>query len=398
MSATLIARSSALQRILEEGYALRVHDGPSGAYLVVEDVPYVNLKRQVRRGTLVSPLEMGGDGGAAAPVSNHQMWFVGEHPCHANGSNLIEIQHGSAEEDYGNGLVVNHSFSAKIPGGKNYDDYYHKITQYVAIISSPAEYLRPGISARGCHPYVPGQNVSVFKYPDTATSRAGIGVASSRIASQKIGVIGLGGTGSYVLDFVAKTHVSEIHLFDNDCFKTHNAYRSPGAPAADELTEPPKVAYYAAHYSRMREGILPHAYHVTRENIGEFSGFDFVFVCIDKPEARKPIMEGLIALKVPFIDVGMDVRLSQDGRLTGQCRTTLATPERHGHLSKFVSFESGAENDIYAAHIQVAELNALNAVNAILMWKKLFGFYVDDLAECNSVYTIACHMLTKDKS
>jgi hypothetical protein len=34
----------------------------------------------------------------------------------------------------------------------------------------------------------------------------------------KIAIIGLGGTGSYVLDLAAKTPVKEIHLFDGDKF------------------------------------------------------------------------------------------------------------------------------------------------------------------------------------
>lgn len=39
----------------------------------------------------------------------------------------------------------------------------------------------------------------------------------------------LGGTGSYALDLVAKTHVVEIHLFDADLLRPHNAFRFPGA-------------------------------------------------------------------------------------------------------------------------------------------------------------------------
>jgi tRNA A37 threonylcarbamoyladenosine dehydratase len=46
-----------------------------------------------------------------------------------------------------------------------------------------------------------------------------------------------GGTGSYVLDFVAKTPVKEIHLFDGDIFDQHNAFRAPGAPSGEELEQ-----------------------------------------------------------------------------------------------------------------------------------------------------------------
>ena len=41
-------------------------------------------------------------------------------------------------------------------------------------------------------------------------------------------VIGLGGTGSYLIDFLVKTPVKEIRAFDPDRFFVHNAFRSPG--------------------------------------------------------------------------------------------------------------------------------------------------------------------------
>ena len=55
------------------------------------------------------------------------------------------------------------------------------------------------------------------------------------MALKKIIILGLGGTGSYILDLVAKTPVKEIHLYDGDTFYQHNAFRSPGAPSSDEL-------------------------------------------------------------------------------------------------------------------------------------------------------------------
>jgi tRNA A37 threonylcarbamoyladenosine dehydratase len=47
-----------------------------------------------------------------------------------------------------------------------------------------------------------------------AASRAGITAISARLSMFRIAIVGLGGTGSYVLDLVAKSAVREIHLFD----------------------------------------------------------------------------------------------------------------------------------------------------------------------------------------
>lgn len=100
---------------------------------------------------------------------------------------------------------------------------------------------------------------SVFKYADTASSRAGIAVASAKLELGKIGIVGTGGTGSYILDLVAKTPVKEIHLFDGDIMLNHNAFRSPGAPSVEELREKPsKAEYFQRLYSKMRRGIVAH--------------------------------------------------------------------------------------------------------------------------------------------
>lgn len=51
-------------------------------------------------------------------------------------------------------------------------------------------------------------------------------------------VIGTGGTGGYVLDFLVKTPVREIRAFDFDLFHVHNAFRSPGRLEESELGKP----------------------------------------------------------------------------------------------------------------------------------------------------------------
>ena len=59
-----------------------------------------------------------------------------------------------------------------------------------------------------------------------------------------VAIIGLGGTGGYILDFVAKTPVKQIRLFDPDVFLSHNAFRAPGAPMLEELRDAPKKVDY----------------------------------------------------------------------------------------------------------------------------------------------------------
>jgi hypothetical protein len=54
------------------------------------------------------------------------------------------------------------------------------------------------------------------------------------------------------------------------------------------------------------------------------------------------------------------------------------------------------EDDEYATNIQIADLNALNALMAVMKWKKLSGFYQDLKREFNSTYTINTSQLINE--
>ena len=230
---------------------------------------------------------------------------------------------------------------------------------------------------------------TVFKYPDTNSARANIEYLNRKYANQKVAIIGMGGTGSYILDFVSKTPVQEIHIYDGDLFQLHNAFRAPGATAGekfDVLGGLKKVQYYAETYSNMHTGIIPHEYYITDDNISELSAFNFVFISVDKNAVRSTIVNGLLKLGVPFIDSGLGVNKVDDS-LIGSLRVTTGTKAKSDHLSYRIGSMEFEEND-YCANIQIAELNCLNATLAVIKWKKIIGFYQDQKQEHNSLYFI----------
>ena len=386
MSQQLISRSADLKRLQDEGYGIEIRAG----YLLTKDVPYVDSHKQVKLGTLVSELTLAGN--ITAPPSTHVAFFVGDHPCNEDGSKLTKIEHGSAPQQLNQDLTINHSFSAKPLSGR-YIDYYEKITTYVAIIAAPARIIDPRVTARTFSVIPSEESESIFNYIDTASSRAGINIASQKLERGKIGIIGLGGTGSYVLDLVAKTAVKEIHLFDGDDFLQHNAFRSPSAPSIDQLsTTPKKVDYFRELYSKMRRGIFAHNYYIDQSNVDQLREMDFIFLCLDLGEPKRVIVENLEGFGSSFVDVGMGVELV-DGSLRGVLRVTTSIPERREHFRKRVSLADARVNDDYDHNIQIADLNALNAALAVIKWKKLWGFYLDLENENYSTYTIDGNML-----
>lgn len=234
----------------------------------------------------------------------------------------------------------------------------------------------------------------MFNYTETASDRVGIGALTALLVTERVAIIGLGGTGSYVLDFVAKTPVREIRIIDGDEFLQHNAFRAPGAPTLEELRDAPKkVNYLKSVYSRMHRGITAYPIGLDATNLHLLDGITFAFVCIDAGEAKKLVVQKLEALGVSFVDVGMGLELVED-TLGGIIRVTASTPDKREHVHQGrVSFAGGGVDNIYSSNIQVADLNAFNAVMAVIKWKKLKGFYRDLEREHHSTYTTDGNML-----
>ena len=290
----------------------------------------------------------------------------------------------------GKALRVNCSFSQKPPRG-HYDDYYEKMTTYCAILASHAKAIDVSVDARN---FVaePSEEESVFHYMDTASPRARIGAVTAKLEHQKLGIIGLGGTGRYTLDFLAKCPVAEIHLFDGDVFEQHSAFRAPGAPSIDELRAATnKATRFAEIYSRMHQHVIPHPHYVDVTNAHELASLNFVFVCMDKPSVKKCVFDALEKANVPFIDSGLGLLLAPDVlSVHGLVRVTTSTPAKREHVRARVGVEDDVDDaeDAYATNIQIAELNAIAAALAVIKWKKLRGFYVDHEREHASVLIV----------
>lgn len=370
-----------ISQLIKEGYEVEVR----GALVLVHHIPYVNGNKEIKYGTLVATIKI--TTRFANGVDIHVIDFIGEQPCHADGTVITAIQYNSNEKNLGNGVVVNRSFSNQPAGG--YKDYYDMITTYTGIIIQQAQLIDENVTAQTFQTYHSDKVDSVFVYDDSNSFRAGIGGISERLKDLKIGIIGLGGTGGYVLDYIAKTMVSEIHLFDGDVFYQHNAFRAPGAADMDIFhQEISKVEYFNSIYKNMHKGIFAHKGYLYEDNMQELSNLDFVFLCIDNGKVRKIISDYLCKSNIPFIDCGIGVN-TIDNKLIGQTRTTFLNPQNnYESMEKIPLSEQKDKDDAYESNIQIAELNSLNAVLAVIQWKKYYGFYQDVSSYDNVVYSI----------
>ena len=221
------------------------------------------------------------------------------------------------------------------------------------------------------------QPESPFVYVDTASSRAGIAAVNSRLELGSVAIVGLGGTGSYILDLVAKTPVRRIDLFDGDKLLQHNAFRAPGAVSTEELGKSPyKVDYYAAVYGQMHRGIVSHPYFIEESNARELADVEFAFLAMDAGPGKAAAIDVLEKSPAAFVDVGMGL-YDIDSTIAGQLRVVTSTPSQRSRARGRIPIDSVETANEYGRNIQIADLNALNAALAVIKWKKLFGFYLD---------------------
>jgi molybdopterin/thiamine biosynthesis adenylyltransferase len=374
MSQKPIVLNESVLRLIGEGYEVEVRH----QHLLVSSIPYVTPAREIALGVLVCRY-LDTDGVKSKP-DDHTAWFKGDTPCNSLGQPLSWIINNSNPQTLFDQFAIQHYFSNKPDGVADFPaDYFVKMTHYIDILVAQARAIEPNADARTGRVIESQAKDSIFRYPDTASVRAGIVAISQKLEMPRIGIVGLGGTGSYILDQVAKTPVKEIHLFDGDDFKSHNAFRSPGATSIETLQRQlNKADHFAEMYECMRMGVVSHPYYIDEGNIQDLACFDFVFVSVDDGPSRKLICEYLQNNGVPFIDVGMGLEKDNEtNSLLGLCRVTMGTSKKNDHLASRLPTMDDKADALYRSNIQVADMNAINAILAVVKWKQYFGFYID---------------------
>ena len=379
----LVSHNDDIRRLVEKGYAIAFDSG----YLIVRDIPYLDHERKLQIGVIVTKLEFVDQ--ERVTQTDHQVFFAGSVPHGLDSRPILNLGGGATQlalSEASQDVVVQRSFSNKPKATGKFQDFFGKIESYVAIISAPA------IELHDANPYTfrvvkEVMSDSTFKFQDTLTSRAEIADLAAKLKDDVIAIIGVGGTGAYVLDFIVKTPVREIRAFDLDAFHIHNAFRSPGKLDPAELGKP-KTEVYLSRYENFRTGLTFSRKLIDASCSDDLNGVTFAFVCVDKGSSRAGILDLLISKSIPFIDVGMGLN-RKNGVLNGMLRTTYYSAE-HGQKVRDKGLAELADRpeDLYRANIQISELNGLNACLAVLRFKQLRGFYFEEFPYYNLLFEI----------
>jgi hypothetical protein len=380
----LVSHNDDLDRLVKKGYAVAFDSG----YLIVRDIPYLDNDRKLQVGAIVTKLEFIDQDHVTQ--TDHQIFFAGSIPHDQDGKPIPNLGGGScglALTEASKDVVVQRSFSNKPKDTGKFKDFFHKIESYVGIISGPAMELHKEATPYTFRAVTEVVSSTVFKFHDTLTSRAEIADLSAKFKDDVVAIIGVGGTGAYVLDFLVKTPVREIRVFDLDPFHIHNAFRSPGKLDQAEFGKS-KADVYLARYENFRNGLTVTRKLVDASCSDELNGVTFAFVCVDKGSSRAGIFDLLISKSIPFIDVGMGLN-RKNGAINGMLRMTYYSAENGPKVrDKGLAPLADSEEDLYRTNIQVAELNALNACLAVMKFKQLRGFYSEELPHYHILFRV----------
>ena len=293
-------------------------------------IPYIAADRRIQFADIVTNLDITGAAGEEVTTqpSDHTVWWTGGTPHTAGGDSredYLSCGKWVQGRDIGEEITVYMQWSRKPKAGSRaraYKDYREKIETYVAEVGGQAEGMRPGVleAARK------GRNLTVnyssrFAYIDTNAYRNGTKGIESRIEEEVVAVIGVGGTGSYLVDVLAKTNVKELHLFDDDVMRIHNAFRVAGAARVGELGgQKSKIKWHAERYGEVRkEGLHLHPMKLNDENIDALRGYTTAFIAVDDLAVRRTIQRACTAMGILHVSVGigLEVEGANDDQIWG---------------------------------------------------------------------------------
>jgi hypothetical protein len=145
--------------------------------------------------------------------------------------------------------------------------------------------------------------------------------AQDIIDSAVIGVSGLGGGGSHIVQQLAHVGFLNYRLYDPDVVEDSNLNRLVGAVEIDIREQTPKIEVAKRVIKGLRPQANIEAYAQRwQENPERLRGCDLVFGCVDGFTERRELEACARRYLIPLIDIGMDVHILGDDppRMGGQ--------------------------------------------------------------------------------
>lgn len=143
--------------------------------------------------------------------------------------------------------------------------------------------------------------------------------AEDMISQCTVGIAGLGGGGSHIVQQLAHIGFQRFVLYDDDVVEEPNLNRLIGATSADVLAETPKL-----HLAKMMiYGLQPKASvrgfaYKWQEKPEPLRECQIVFGCVDSYKGREELEIACRRYLMHYIDIGMDVHGKEPPVIGGQ--------------------------------------------------------------------------------
>lgn len=137
------------------------------------------------------------------------------------------------------------------------------------------------------------------------------------LARLHIGIVGLGGTGSAVLEQLVRLGVGAVSIYDAESFESSNVNRVYGSSADHEGQSKTAIAQRLVEHINIGTKLIVHPSHIDRESMAKsLRDCEVVFGCTDKQSPRGILVRLALRYAIPVIDLGVKVD-STDGQLRG---------------------------------------------------------------------------------
>ena len=203
----------------------------------------------------------------------------------------------------------------------------------------------------------------------------------SLLAQERVAVIGLGGVGAWIADFVVKADPAEVHGWDYDCIEPKNILRMPGGLDPNVWIGRQKADWFQERYSLIHTSVHGYNVKVLPENVQHvIEKATFAFVAVDDADHRMMVCDALANVQLPFVVAGLSA-VHKDKRVRVSMRIVTA----HAGVPSWrqaIPQVGQAGQDDYGS-LDLPDVYSMAAGWAVQSWRKMRGqFWQKQRVEC----------------
>ena len=246
--------------------------------------------------------------------------------------------------------------------GRDYEDAWEALNNYVKQIY--ALFLGRSASSGEAVPRPYTFDVLGDQLPEAMEWR-------DLVAQEHVAIIGLGGVGAWIADFVVKADPREVHGWDYDCIEPKNILRMPGGLNPNVWIGRPKADWFQQTYSLIHTNVHGHNVKVVPENVQEVTEkTTFAFIAVDDADDRMMVCDTLANAKIPFVVVGLSL-LREDKRVKVSMRIVTSHVGESSWRGAIPQVGQAGQDDY--GSLDLPDVYSMAAGWTIQSWRKMRG-------------------------